>query len=153
MQVIMVTTMFSGEEFQNIPEDTPEMAGFMFKHFNLFIYSFFVLTIFTFISSIALLKRKNWARISFVVILSIGILMQLGGFVMQFFMFSDLPVDEADKQFRQMATMIRWVNGVISIAMIVLFTWLIKRLTSQPIISEFTLTQPRNSDALDSVGS
>ncbi len=58
MQVIMVSTMFSGDEFRSIPEDAPTMAKIMSKYFHFFIYGFFALAIFTFTSAIALLKRK-----------------------------------------------------------------------------------------------
>lgn len=147
MQVVMVSTMFSGEEFKQMPEDAPTFARIMASYFHLFVYGFFCLSIYTFISAIALLKRKNWARISFIVIMAIGVLWQIAGLVMQFTMFSNMPIEHADEQFKQMQKMMQWFTVIISIGMSGLFIWIIKRLTTEPILSEFTLNQQLNRDA------
>lgn len=149
MQVIMVTTMFSGDEFSSVPKNAPAMAKFMSQHFNLLIYAFFVLASFTFISSIALLKRKNWARLAFIAILAIGILWQAGGVAIQLTMFSDFPAPpkgEGFDDFERMSTIIRWFSIVIALAVSGVFIWLIKKLTTQSISREFTLNNSGSSD-------
>lgn len=149
MQVIMVSTMFSGDEFSSMPEDAPATAKFMSKYFQLFVYGFCALALFTFISSVALLKRKNWARVAFIVILSLGIIWQVGGLIMQFAMFSDMPgppTGEGFEDFERMSNIIRWFSFVIAIAISGLFLWVIKKLATQPVIGEFTLNNSSNSD-------
>jgi len=144
MQVIMVSTMFSGKEFSTMPENAPAFAKFMQQYFHLLVYGFFAVTLFTFISSIALLKRKNWARLAFVVILAFGVLWQVGTLLLQFYMFSELPempAHEGFENFERMHTMMRWFTAVIAIGISGLFIWIINKLTTQPIISEFTLQQ------------
>ncbi len=150
MQVIMVSTMFSGEEFRSMPENAPAFAKFMHQYFYLFVYGFCALTLFTFVTSIALLKRKNWARLAFIAILAFGILWQVGGFIMQSTMFSQLPKmpsGEGFENFERMSNIIRWFSVVIAIGISGLFIWVIKKLTTQPIIGEFTLNNSPNKDA------
>ncbi len=91
IQVIMVSSMFIGDEFRSIPDDAPVMENFMSGYFHLVVYGFFLLSLFIFVSSIALLKRKNWARLSFIVILSFGVLWQVGGLIMHFLCFRNFP--------------------------------------------------------------
>ena len=149
MQVIMVSTMFSGDELRSLPDDAPAMAKFMAQYFHLFIYGFCALSFFTFISSIALLKRKNWARLAFIIILAFGILWQVGGMFMQFAMFSDFPEPpngEGFENFERMSNIIRWFSFAIAVGISGLFVWVIKKLTTKPIIGEFTLNNSSNSD-------
>jgi len=149
MQVIMVSTMFSGDEFSSMPENAPAMAKFMSQYFQLFVYGFCALALFTFVSSVALLKRKNWARVAFIVILSLGVIWQVGGLIMQFSMFSDMPAPptgEGFEDFERMSNIIRWFSFVIAIAISGLFIWVIKKLATQPVIGEFTLNNSSNSD-------
>ncbi len=140
LQAVMVTTMFSGEEFSALPDDAPAMATFMSQFLVWFVYGFFALAVFTLVSSIALLKRRNWARIAFIFILSVGVLWQLGGLIMQFVMFSDLqsfPEEEGFEEFDRMTSLILWFSAAIALVISGLFVWLIRRLSTQPIIGEF----------------
>ena len=156
MQVIMVSTMFSGEEFQSVPEDAPAFAKFMQQNIHLFVYGFCAVTIFTFISSIGLLKRKNWARLAFISILILGVLWQVGSLAMQFTVFSEFPErpsGEGFEDFERMSNIIRWFSFAMAVALSGLFLWLIKKLATQPIVGEFTLNKSSNSDAASSAGS
>lgn len=140
MQVIMVSTMFSGEEFRSMPENAPGFAQFMLRYIHIFIYATCAAILFILASSIALLKRKNWGRLAFIGILALGILWQIGSIIMQFSMFSELPMPPPEKGFEgfeRMSIIIRWFSLAIAIAISGLFIWLIKKLTSQPIVSEF----------------
>jgi hypothetical protein len=148
-QVIIVSTMFSGEEFRSTPDDAPATAEFMLQYFHLFIYGFFALTLFTFVSSIALLKRKNWARLAFIVILAFGILWQVGGLVMQFVIFSDMPTPpegEGGEGLDRMSNIILWFSFAFAIGISGLFAWIIKKLASQKIVAEFTLNNSSQQD-------
>lgn len=142
IQVIMVSSMFIGDEFRSIPDDAPVMEKFMSGYFHLVVYGFFLLSLFIFVSSIALLKRKNWARLSFIVILSFGVLWQVGGLIMHFFMFSEFPAPPSGhgiENFEYMINIIRFFSFFISIIISVIFIWVIKKLATQPVISDFTL--------------
>ncbi len=142
IQVIMVSSMFSGDEFRSITDNATGMAKFMSQYFYLVFYGFFLLSLFTFVSSIELLKRKNWARLAFIVILSFGILWQLGGLVIQLVMFSDFPSPPSGKSFEnfeRMSNIIRFFSFSISILISVAFICVIKKLVTQPIVGEFTL--------------
>ena len=150
MQVVMVSTMFSGEEFNSFPDDAPAMARLMSQYFHLFIYAFCAVILSTFVSSIALLKRKNWARLAFIVILALGILWQVGGLVMQFAFFSEVPTQQDSpgfEDFERMSNIIKWFSFAMAIGLSVLFAWVIKKLVSQQIVAEFTLNKQRLSDA------
>lgn len=140
VQIIMFSIMFGGDELHSMPEDAPAMAKFMTEFFHLVIYGFFVLALCTLVSSIALLKRKNWARLVFIGVLSIGILWQMGGVAMQFVIFSDLPSssqNEGFENFELMSNIIRLFSFAIAIVVSGLFVWIIKKLATQPIIGEF----------------
>jgi len=148
MQVIMVSIMFSGDEFSSVPEDAPAMAKFMSQYFHFFIYGFCALALFTFTSSIALLKRKNWARLAFIGILAFGIFWQVGGLIMQFAIFSNFPASpkgEGFEDFERMSNIIRWFSFAMALAISGLFVWVIKKLATQPIVGEFTLNKSSNS--------
>ncbi len=141
MQAVMMSTSFSGDAFQTVPDNAPVMQQFMMQHFHLFIYGFSALTLFTFISSVALLKRKSWARLAFISILVIGIAWQVGGLIMQFVMFDDFPTihgGERDEHVDRMMNIARWFSAVMSLMITGVFAWIIKRLCSRPVSREFT---------------
>ena len=75
---------------RSAPADMPPFAAFMFSHFQLFFLLVLLLSAFTLISSIGLLKRLNWARLCFIGVMVFGIVYQLGGLVIQFLMFSSM---------------------------------------------------------------
>src|SRR6478672_6650334 len=72
LQNVMISLMFPIEEMQAAmvqakhKQDMPVFAEFMFSHFQLFFLSFLVVSSVTLVSAIALLKRKNWARVLFI---------------------------------------------------------------------------------------
>ena len=142
MQVIMASIMFSGDELQSTPEDAPDTARFIQQYFIFFVYGFCAVTIFTFVTSIALLKRKNWARLAFIGILAFGVLWQVGGLFLQFSMFTefnDAQSEDGFEEFDRVFNIIRWFTVFISILVASLLLWCIKKLTSLPIKNEFTL--------------
>lgn len=147
MQNIMIHFIFPQEEMNaafsqpEVADQVPILVEFMFNNFNLFIFVFFLLTAFTFIASIALLKRKNWARLYFIGILSIGILWNIGGVVMQHFMFSsmaEMPVEAGGPpEFQTAMTVMRIATIVLALAGCALLAWMIKKFTSENIKAEF----------------
>jgi hypothetical protein len=146
LQNIMITMMFPVDEMQKVfnrPEAAariPALARFMASHFRLFFLGFLFVTAGTFISSIGLLKRKNWARIFFIVILVLGIICNLSGIFLQGAMMPKIPqVPEHPgmPDFQSMFIIMRVFSAVMAIGMSVLFGWIIKKLVSKDIKREF----------------
>jgi len=94
-----------------------------------------VLTVITLISAIALLKRKNWARLFFIVLLVVGILWNVIAGYMQFDMMSSMMF--AGEKIQNMQSTMKIVMGVIIVAILALHIYLIKCLSSDKIKSEF----------------
>lgn len=94
-----------------------------------------------FVSSIGLLQRKNWARISFIVFMSIsaffsGIYVLVGIFAMIFS--SKLPVDPKASIDMQpfFSAMMGFMTGM-SLAFTALYCWIIYKLNTDKIKQEF----------------
>lgn len=123
----------------------PPAFGWIFDHIRLFLLVFLVVTVIKLVSAIALLKRRNWARIVFIIIFALGIFWNIAGTVLQQFMVSWMPtiphVRNAPKDFElmmtAMMTFIRVISAFFAIAFTVLFAWMIKKLVSPEIVAEF----------------
>jgi membrane associated rhomboid family serine protease len=140
MQNVMFHVMLSKEEFNQVPQHMPPGASFMFEHFRLIMLAFLVLRIIMLVSSIGLLKRKSWARLVFIVVLSLGILWSLGGVLLQAVLFSSMPEFQHDPKFQEFQTMqsiMQWFMAIFGIGMAVLLGWIVKRLVSGAVKKEF----------------
>ena len=147
LQNIMVQTVFRSPEvsqaMQAPPPGAPPFAAFLATHFQWFFLAFLLVSAFMLASSIGLLKRHNWARLSFIGLLSLAILWQVGGLALQFFMFSSMR-----EQFSAAAVQggpdmgpffvaIAAVSVLFAVGFSVLFGWIIKRLLSPAVAAEF----------------
>ena len=144
LQNIMIHLLFPKQEMENAIEqagassELPAFAEFMFNHFDMFFLAVLILSATSFISAIALLKRKNWARIIFIIIMSLGILWNLFGLVMQFTMFESFPQGhQAPPEFESMQKIMQIASVTMVIALSTLFGFVIKKLCSKQIIEEF----------------
>ena len=147
LQNIMIHFMFPAEEMNNainhpeVADQVPLIAEFMFNNFNLILFIIFLLSAFTLISAIALLKRKNWARLFFIVILSLGILWNAGGVVMQQAMFSSIPEMSGEvvtpPEFQTAMTVMRIGTIIFALAICAALGWIIKKFSSTNIKAEF----------------
>ncbi|GHU29054.1 hypothetical protein AGMMS50256_13000 [Betaproteobacteria bacterium] len=148
LQNIMVWTMFRnpevGQAMQAPPQvSMPSAITFMLNHFDLFVLAFLLIAVFTLTSSIGLLKRKNWARLSFVGIMVLGILWNLGGLVVQFSMFSSIQREFSIESMHDGQDMQIFFVGIAVVSVLfavgssVLFGWIAKRLTSSAVVAEF----------------
>jgi hypothetical protein len=145
-QNIMIGIMFNPvdmNDLSNTPgsENVPWFFRFMMSNIRFFFLSILILSATTLISSIGLLKRKNWGRIIFMIIMGLGIAWVVFGVLMQFTMFPNMANEipdamEADR-FKLMFTIMRIFMVVFSTAFCVLFGWIIKRLSSAKIKREF----------------
>jgi len=148
LQNVMVWTVFSSPEFTQSFEtsssvDMPSAAIFLTSHMHLFFFAVLLFLVFTLVSSIGLLKRKHWARFSFVGLMLFGILWNLGGLVIQFSIYSSMQ-----QEFSAMSTQggpnmdvfmfaMAAVAVLFAVALSVLLGWIAKRLLSPEIAAEF----------------
>jgi len=149
LQNIMINLMFPIEKMTEAlneaeaQEHIPFLFRFLFSNIRIFFFGFLVISATTFVSAIGLLKRKNWARIIFIIILSLGILWNISGLFMQHLMFSsmpELPNQEGVNQFKVMMNIMRVFTLIMAIGISILFGWIIKKFTSQRIKAEFVTT-------------
>lgn len=73
--------------------------------------------------------------------MSLGIVWNIGGLVMQFTMFNSMPEmtgKSAPPEFDKMMHMMEIASVIMAIALSALFGWTIKKLTSGPIKAEFS---------------
>lgn len=87
-----------------------------------------------------LLKRKNWARIVFIIIMELGIAWNIFGVVFQVLLTSSMPEMPAGpdaERFESMMTITQVFVVAMAVGLCILFGWTIKKLISQDIRSEF----------------
>lgn len=149
LQNLMINLAFPVADMQAAVEQggngppLPWLFKFMAQNVRLIFFAFLVLSTLTFVSSIGLLKRRNWARLIFIGILSFGIAWNLGGLAVQLSLFSSFPPipDNAPSEFQDrfefFAMGIMVFSVVIAVGMSGLFGWIIKRLVSRDIRREF----------------
>ncbi len=156
MQNFMVGFM-PRELFNAAPTDStfahvmPGGLRFMFAHLQLLVLIALLLCGLMLLSSIGLLRRRNWARLVFIGLLSAGILYNIAGLFLQQSMFSSFsssfPTDSAFRgdsafqqtaqQFQQMMAGMRVFMILFVIGFITLFGWIIAKLLSPAIRAEF----------------
>lgn len=123
-------------------EQMPAAAMFILGHIELIFAAFLVVFLVTLASSIGLLKRKNWARITFVALMLLGAFSNLGGLVLHQTIMSQMPIAlDATPEFQAhlefMMTVMRVIAALFSLGMSTLFGWIAWRLWSPSIVAEF----------------
>lgn len=116
------------------------MHQFMFQSIDIFFLGFFLVAVAVLISSIGLLRRKNWARIIFIVLMGLGIVWNLAGLAFTFLFMDHMPgpeVQEGPVELEAMMNMILGMNILFVVVFSVLFGWIIKKLVSPAIRREF----------------
>lgn len=124
------------EQLANIQAQGQQLAIQAFSQsFQQFVMVLIVVFIVFLVASIGLLKRKNWGRWIFIALLAMAILWQLAGLIFQYFIAE--PIDPAlIEQGVVSPTPDALIIGV-AVTVITLSAWLIKRLLSVTIASEF----------------
>ena len=145
-QVLMVVVMFSDAEISAAvarEANAPAIAIWLFSHLRMIILAFFVLNIGTLVSAIGMLRRSEWARKVFILMLVVGIAWLLGGMLLQYQIMSSmskLPATggaSVDMQFSFMMKAMGIAWALIAIVFSALFGWIIARLSSTVIQNEF----------------
>lgn len=146
LQNIMIQTVFNTSEIEKAlqappPPGAPPFVMFLANHFQLFIVAFLVVSAVMLVSSIGLLRRKNWARLIFIGLMILGIVWNLGGLILQFTMFSSMqdsfvsaPGAPDMKPFFIASAV---VSVLFALGLSGLFGWIAKKLLSPAIASEF----------------
>jgi hypothetical protein len=149
LQNVMVWTFFPIDQMhaavaqaRQQQQSMPAASLFLMEHIRELVASVLVLTLGTLIISVGLLRRHNWARVLFVCLLYLGIAWNIVGLFWQWFFFRSMPQPpQAPAQMRAQFETMFIVMGIFSVIMAlgmsVLFGWIIKRLTSTAIKSEF----------------
>jgi hypothetical protein len=144
LQNIMFHTIVPIDEvFPNNAElaKLPDFYRFFFAHIKAIVLASFLFSVFALVAAIALLKRKNWARITYIGIFILGIIGNIAGIVIQQMVFSsmiaiDAPADvEGFVQTTQTVMLI--VNGIFALGMSTLFGWLAYKLMTPAVRAEF----------------
>lgn len=157
LQNIMISVMFPVDEMNKAfesaqaQEQMPFFAKFMFSNIRYFFLSFLAISGTTLVSAIGLLKRKNWGRIIFMVILGLGICWNIFSLVLQNLMFTsfpDFPHGEINSQFNTMMNVMKIFSFVFAVGISYLFGWIIYKLSSFNIKKEFIASL---NEGLDSV--
>ena len=140
LQNVMLHRMFPAgrvtEAVNSSTDQIPSDIAFLFNHIELLFFIFLLLSITSFISAIALLKRKNWARIAFIIFMALGILWNVIGVSLQFSMSNMIPAG-APTEMESVMTHMKIASLVMALAFSALFAWIIKKLLSTPIKAEF----------------
>jgi hypothetical protein len=151
LQNIIVAFVFRLDEFNTAFKDMGDMPEgfprFIMKNIRMLLPLLGVFILFAFISSIGLLKRKEWARKSFLFLLGFGILYTIAGTVFQFiFMKSMFHGTDIPSEFNFISSFFMIFMIIFSLGFIFLFGWLLKKLSSVKIKEEFispvTITEP-----------
>jgi hypothetical protein len=123
--------------------DMPPLYRFFIEHIQFFAFLLLLLTSTTLISGIGLLKQKNWARQTAIGLLLTGIVLNIVGVVLQFFVirsFSGGMVNapsDLQSGFRLVTTFVMIFGTLTSIGFSVLFGWIARRLHSDDLRREF----------------
>jgi len=145
LQNIMVFTMFPAEGLASHSEEAPALIRFMLSHFRALVPLGLIASCATLVSAIGLLKRRNWARIAFVVLMALGIAyLVLAVVAMVSFFSAVLPGmgEQMAAAERLMVRLITTFTSVMALGIALLFAWIIKKLVSPEIRAEFVRESP-----------
>ena len=150
LQNIAIHVFFPIDQFPAVfgnartPQQLPPLAEFLLRHVRWFLAGFLLFSSITLGAAIGLLKRKNWARIIFVGLMSLGIAWSIMSVVLQYTLLSSMvphvPADapaEFQSHFERMSTIMMAFSSVMAIVFTTLFGWIIKRLISPTVRREF----------------
>ena len=141
--------MFQNDEPPELPSHMPAGVAFLFENFQWFLLGILLLSIALLISSIGLLKRKNWARLVFVSLMALTVVWQVGILILQVLVFADisamsampemseLPRSPEYQDIHVMQSVMMAFFVLIGLGIAGFFAWIIKRLISAPVRHEF----------------
>jgi hypothetical protein len=148
LQAAMFFLVIPAESLQapaRISEEFRRMPGavrYMFEHPLLFFVLFWTLAVTTLIAAIGLLQRRNWARVTFIGLMAVSIIWNLGSLWLQQSMVASFPVPanappQFADEFATMALVMKVGTAIFAIGISVLCAWIAKKLASSTIRAEF----------------
>jgi hypothetical protein len=144
MQIVMVSFVFPPDMLDQAVAQSGEMmpsfVALLFSHFKLFLLAYLLVSVLLLVASVGLLKRRNWARITFIVLLALSIAASIGSLFMQL-----SSVDAAMKQmdgfggeeFKQYVVIVEGMMLGFAIVFSAIHAWLIYKLCTPQIRDEF----------------
>lgn len=145
LQNLMLHLFFPDDWQEQLAEGAVQVgAAFeIFRYLDLIFGLVLVIMIVTLAAAIGLLKRKNWARLTFIGLLCAGVLWNVANFAWQVFFFesflppmAEIPQD-FEQQFLVMQSAMVWVTAIFALAVSCLFGWIAWKLTRPAIRAEF----------------
>ncbi|WP_440053919.1 hypothetical protein ACSLBF_13720 [Pseudoalteromonas sp. T1lg65] len=136
-QVVIISMTPLGSAFSELSHD--EFIIPLLEYVPALVYVFFALWVITLISSVKLLQRKNWARVTFISLLSLGIIWQIVRVILQFVMISQMPDGKGIGDFANIMVFFFWLNTAFAMGVSGVLVWIIKRLLSPKIVKEFSM--------------
>ena len=143
VQSVAVSVIFPAVQ-QEIPPFAPALTRFMFTYMRELTFAALAVSAVWLASGVGLLKRRNWARRLFIVLLWLAIIWNIAGLAVQHsvaaFMDAQLGGDmngPPEQIIRSVLVAVRILAFVMAAAFCVLFGWLIKRFTSARVRAEF----------------
>ncbi len=145
VQMVVAFGMFSGGELRELMGYLPgaSMPGpfkMLTSHMHIFFVASLVVPALALAASVGLLKRKNWARIVFIVVLCLGIGWNVLGIILFFTVFPlvrELVGGEVPDAFETIFHAVQVSVLLLTVATAVLFGWIIRKLVSPAIRAEF----------------
>ena len=146
LQTLIVNIFLSKEQIVKAFEDpqlsnqVPEIIIFLVSNLNVLAPMFMLFSVLFFLVSLGLLKRKNWARLAFIIFLVIGITSSVLALIFQSKLMPEFHQIKGDIPGFDPNAMIKSVkifNVFINIIHVGLYAWIIKKLISKEIKNEF----------------
>lgn len=135
LQNLMLHWLFPRDAMAN-PE-LPALVSLMPGQVEVLAGVFFVFSLTLLITAVGLLKRKPLARKVFILIMALGMIWSLVSFFVMPMMMGDMPESDLDPSFQQMHTLMGVVGRGVAVVTLVVFGWIILRLRSPAVRSEF----------------
>jgi hypothetical protein len=144
LQNIIFFMFFPDDLFLQLSEAEQETPGaWMFQYVRFFVAGLLAIMIGVFVTSINLLRRRNWARLVFIGFMILGVVWNLGGLIWQWSFMMGMPLQEDlhpefERQFQIMRNVMVWASAAMAVALSTLFGWIAWKLMRPEIRVEFS---------------
>jgi uncharacterized membrane protein YhdT len=147
LQAVVMRTLPHGGAFADAAADSavaarfPAPAVLALRHLTLAFVLGWALSAYALVASFGLLRRRNWARLSYVALLALGICWNLGALVVQQRLYESMAIPAGrGPDAAQLAAVFRMMHllmTTLTLAMTAVFIWLVAKLLSNPVRREF----------------
>ena len=142
MAVVDMETVISEAKSAGV---MPDAVAVVFRYMLWILVSTLGLSILTLAGSVALLQRKEWARLLFIVLLWLGAALNLAGLWLEYVLLNGAPMQEMMKSMTAeagvpaegMMQSVMIFSSLVAIVFALLFAWAAIRLNAKEIRNEF----------------